>query len=707
MPGRKVKLLRWCLPLVVAISALGLSRLNTAELLEKRFLDARFKLRGTRSVDHTPLQIIAVDDQSFELLDEKWPFRGSLYARLIRNLNRAGALLIVFDIEFTESNTLHPGEDSLFAQAIKEAGNVILAGKMAYTFGDYIKEPYAVPVPPIPVLLESGAKWGLINEQPDADDFRRRYLLYLPRGDYLKESLCLEVLAAMHQAPVTSEILIQDQVCRYGSLEIPLYDQESFLINYYGPAGTFPAISFASVLDDSTFDFGPECDSDYMELFIAGDRSLGAPVTANPFADKVILVGVTAAELGDHKNTPFYDFELTPRKMPGVEIHAHALQTILDGSFIRRIPSLYVLLGNILLAYFIFYLAAQLKPVRGLILSAFTVLAVFIAAFVLFTQWNLWLDFVPFLLTSVLAIPAASIFHYSLERAEKVRLKEMFSHFVPDEVIEELVRKPQLLHLGGERRRITILFADLEGFTTIAEKTAPEALVEMLNEYLTAMTDVILDHGGIIDKYEGDLIMAEFGIPVPKEDHGLKACRAALEMQSALQGLHDKWKRQDKPTPQLRIGINTGDVIVGNMGSKEVFDYTVLGDTVNLCSRLEEANKVYGTTILISQTTKHELPAEFITRELGDLLVRGRSNAVLVYELIAESARVLSDARKNLLGLYQFGLSHVQNEEWEEAAVYLERALEDVPDDQPSRKLLERCRQHTAIPASEILISTE
>lgn len=707
MPGNKKRLLYWFLPFVVAISALGLSRLNTAEMLERRFLDVRFKLRGTRSVDHTPFQIVAVDDQTFSLLDEKWPFKGSFHARLIRNLNRAGARLIAFDIEFTESNAHYPEEDSLFAQAIQEAGNVILAGKMAYTFGDYIKQPYSMPVSPIPELLESGSKWGIINDLPDADDFTRRYLLYLPHGDHFKRSLGLEVLSAMHQIPDTSEIHIQNQVCRYGSLQIPLYDRQSFLINYYGPAGTFPAVSFASVLDDSTYDFGPEHDSDYMELFIGEDPGSGSSLVLNPFAGKVVLVGVSAAELSDNKNTPFYDFELTPREMPGVEIHAHALQTILDASFIRRIPFVFVLLGNLFLAYFVFHLVAILKPLRGLALSAFMTLSVFVTAFALFSWWNLWIDFMPLLLTSILAFIAASVFHYNLEREEKACLKDMFSRFVPDEVIEELVRKPELLRLGGERRRLTILFADLEGFTTIAEKTAPETLVEMLNEYMTALTEIILDHGGIIDKYEGDLIMAEFGIPVPREDHGVGACSAALKMRDALLGLHEKWERERRPTPRLRIGINTGEATVGNMGSNEVFDYTVLGDTVNLCSRLEEANKIYGTTILISQATKDELPPAFVTRELGDLHVRGRSSAVLVYELIAESASVMPNDHISLLEVYQLGLSRIQNGKWAEAAVYFERALELDPDDRPSQDLLERCRQHIETPALETLVPSE
>jgi adenylate cyclase len=676
-------------------------------MLEKRLLDVRFKLRGPKAIESTPFQIVAVDDQSFRQLQEKWPFGGSLYARLIRNLNRAGARLIVFDIEFTEANARYPQQDSIFARAIGDAGNVILAGKMAYQFDNYLQQPYALPVPPLAAFLEAGADWGIVNELPDADDFIRRYLLYLYQGEELCGSLGLQTLAAMYHVPDCTKIQVQERICRYGSLEIPLNDPQSFFINYYGPAGTFPAISFTSVLDDASFDLGPEYDSDYMEMFTSGANGVTEAAVQNPFRDKVVLVGVSAAELGDGKNTPFYDYELTPRKTPGVEIHAHAMQTILDGSYIRRIPSFYVLLVCIFLGYLSVYLLGRSRLLRGSVQAAFLALAVFVGAFILFERWHLWLDVAPSFFTLALAFTGAALSRYGMVKAEKARLRLLFSRFVPEEVIEELVCKPQLLRLGGERRRLTILFADLEGFTSIAEKCQPEELVGMLNEYMSKMTRLILDHGGIIDKYEGDLIMAEFGIPVPSEDHSTQACRAALKMQQALRNLHARWRSQGRPTPRFRIGIHTGDVIVGNMGSKEVFDYTVLGDAVNLCSRLEEANKFYGTTILISQATKEALPPEVVTRELGELQVRGRSSAVMVHELLAVSETLLDDDFKERIALFRHGVSHVREEEWEEAAIYFERALEIGPDDQPSRILLERCRQNSTAPAPKIAVLSE
>jgi adenylate cyclase len=239
----------------------------------------------------------------------------------------------------------------------------------------------------------------------------------------------------------------------------------------------------------------------------------------------------------------------------------------------------------------------------------------------------------------VVLLILATLYHSFRERREQQSIKEMFARYVPDQVIRTLTSNPGMLRLGGQRCRLTILFADLNGFTALCEKIPPEELVDQLNEYMTAMTEIIHMCGGIIDKYEGDLIMAEFGAPVFYPDHSLHACRAALRMQERLDVLRREWAGQGKPPFFLRIGVNTGEGIVGNMGSKTLFDYTVLGDAVNLCARLEEANKQFGTEIIISETTFLELPEDFVTRPLGELQVRGRSESVTVYELLAESDR--------------------------------------------------------------------
>ncbi len=712
MPApRKISWVGWMLPLLLALVASLLAHLDVAQDIERRLLDARFKIRGPRSVEHTPFQIVAVDDQSFSDLDTKWPFRGSLYARLIENLNRAGARLIVFDIEFCETNTFRPEEDSLLAAAIIQAGNVVLAGKIAYIFDPSFSQPYASIVTPLQPLVATKAPWGIINELTDSDDFTRRYLLYLAAGDQKLNSLGIEILRAMHHLPDSAQIHLTKDICQFAEINIPLYDRQSFIINYYGPAGIFPAISFSSVLDDSSFAIPNGFDSNYMQKYYPPTGSANNPSVVNPFLGKVILIGASAEELHDTKNTPFYDYFPTPRKMAGVEVHAHALQTILDGAFIYRSSPVLIFILNLLTAVLIFRLVAALKPLRGLIMSLLLVVGTVAASFIIFAWWDYWLDITPLLATSILAYPGTTLYQYFRIRRERASIQDMFAHYVPDKVVQELINNPQMLKLGGERRHLTVLFADLDGFTSITEKMEPEQLVLHLNEYMTAMTEIILQNGGIIDKYEGDLIMAEFGAPVSYNDHGVRACRAALQMQAQLAILRAQWESAGKPALTARIGINTGEMIIGNMGSREVFDYTVLGDAVNLCARLQDANKIYGTAILISQFTLTELPGAFVTRPLDDLRVRGRREAVRVYELLAEESAALSETLRKVLAAYHQGWAFYQEQKWHLAGSAFEVALSWDQHDHPSHLLLDRCRQFAEKPPQKdwdgVFASTE
>jgi adenylate cyclase len=676
----------YLLPLALGLFAFAIARIEIAELAERRLLDLRFKLRGSQPVQDSPVQVVGVDDQTFSAMDLKWPFGGSLYARAIRNLNRAGARLIVFDIEFTESNQAYPAEDSAFAAAIREAGNVVLAGKVAFTFHDRLTKPYAVQIPPLNLFTKAGASWGFVNEIADADDFTRRSLLYLPAGNNHVTSLDLEVLRYYLQIPDTTTIYVSGGIGTFGPLQIPLIDPQSFLINYQGPAGTFPAISLSSVLDDASFDLSEEFDSDYMEVFYKQDDS---HFYQNPFKDKIVLIGATAEELHDNKNTPFYSFTSTPRKMPGVEVHAHALQTILTGGYLQRVSNSVVLLLCLVISLLIFVLIQLTKPMKGVLLGMAAVIIILLITILAFSYAKLWIDITAPLTASVLAFISASAYSYLEEKRERTRIREMFSHYVPERVIKELVDRPELLKLGGEKRELTILFSDIEGFTALSEEMVPEDIIVLLNDYMTAMTGIIQNEGGIIDKYEGDLIMAEFGAPVHLSNHAERACRAALKMQEALHNPEDRWNTATQPVLKTRIGINTGEVIVGNMGSRDLFDYTVLGDPVNVCSRLEKANKVFGTRIIISQDTRDKLPKDFVTRLLGKFHVRGRDQAVRVYELKAANAEGIDPAQREHLETYWQAMSFVEADEWAEAAESFKKVLELYPQDKPSRIFLD------------------
>jgi adenylate cyclase len=232
------------------------------------------------------------------------------------------------------------------------------------------------------------------------------------------------------------------------------------------------------------------------------------------------------------------------------------------------------------------------------------------------------------------------------------------------------------------------------GFTSISEKLKPAQLVQILNEYLTAMTDIVLDNQGIIDKFEGDAIMAEFGVPVPYDNHAFMACKAALEMQKKLRLMRKQWKQDNKPQLRARIGINTGEVIVGNMGSRDVFDYTVMGDHVNLGARLEGANKFYGSSIMISEFTQDQIKNDFFTRELDLIRVKGKEKPIKVFELIAMKTQKLNEEYLKLLEIYSKGLEHYRVQEWDKAVDCFDSCLQIYPEDTPSSEYRGRCIEY-------------
>jgi len=265
-------------------------------------------------------------------------------------------------------------------------------------------------------------------------------------------------------------------------------------------------------------------------------------------------------------------------------------------------------------------------------------------------------------------------------------------------VVHELLSHPEKLTLGGEERFLTVLFSDVASFTSISEKLTPRQLVTLINDYLSNMTEIILKHDGIIDKYEGDAIMAEFGAPVYFEDHAIKACAAALEMQKRLAKLNKKWAKENVPELHARVGINSGNMIVGNMGSHQVFDYTVMGDEVNLASRLEGANKVFNTRIMISESTYNLVKDHFVTRPLDLIRVKGKQKPVKVYELIAHKNEALPYKFKEILPVYLNGISYYNTRQWDRAIECFQYCLKLVPNDGPSREYLQRVQAYKETP---------
>ncbi len=302
------------------------------------------------------------------------------------------------------------------------------------------------------------------------------------------------------------------------------------------------------------------------------------------------------------------------------------------------------------------------------------------------------------LITDTLVTDSRRVMRYLTERRQKAMIKNTFSRYVPGKVVSELLKNPDLLKLGGEERVMSVIFSDVAGFTTISEKLSPTGLVMLLNEYLTAMTDIVMQHDGIIDKYEGDAIMAEFGAPLPDDEHALKACLTAIDMQIKLAEMRVQFKAMGKPELSARVGINSGNMVIGNMGSQAIFDYTVMGDNVNLASRLEGANKAYNTNIMCSEATRKFIEHALITRELDILRVKGKTEGIKVHEVICRKSDGLSDSMRQVLDIYNQGLTAYKEHRWQDGITFFTEALKIEPNDGPSGVYLERCNEYILNP---------
>lgn len=660
-----------------------ISSIKALESLELKTIDWRFSFRGPLPVEDSPIVIVTIDDQSFDVLPERWPWPRSYYAHVIENLNRAGAKVIGLDVILDKADENNPASDSMLAKTIRNAGNVVLTGKIEQSSQ---LRTYFFTVKPIPLFMEaSDSSWGLGSIQIDEDGFYRRYIIARAHRDKYLPSFALAILDNYEDYGADVILRATDGGFQYGDFNISTYDESTMLINFSGPEGTFPAYSFESVIDDTSFFLGEDDDLDYFEELLS----------EGIFEDKIVLIGSTVAELHDNFPTPFLGYGDQPKEMPGVEIHANAINTILNSDYLQQPNYFLYLFIVLLLVMLVQFLSLRFSTALSTILTVVVVMLYIAAQFYLFSKFSLVMGMVFPAMAIFLSYVSNNIYQYVQTQKEKQMIMGAFARYVPEKVVKELLAHPEKLALGGEERFMTVLFSDIASFTSISETMTPSELVQLINEYLTEMTDVVLDHNGIIDKYEGDAIMAEFGAPVYFEDHALKACNAALHMQDRLKKLSKKLEKENRPILKSRIGINTGNMIVGNMGSNKVFDYTVLGDEVNLASRLEGANKIFGTYIMISESTHQIVKDHLVTRTLDMIRVKGKQKPVRVFELIG---RKEDGYLGDMLSTYENGIRYYRDRKWDQAVECFKYCLKRHQDDGPTRLYLRRIYEYMKNP---------
>jgi len=440
-------------------------------------------------------------------------------------------------------------------------------------------------------------------------------------------------------------------------------------INYLGGAKTFRYVSYYDVLE--------------------GRLPKGF------FRDKVAFVGASAPGLADLKVVPFAG------DYPGVEIHASSLYNLLTGEFISSLPGHSGWILTLVLSMLAGALFLRLRPVRSLVILLLFSLIFILSSQYLFFKINLWIELVRPNLTLGLTFLIVIVHRYLTEEREKKKYRGILSYYVAPQVVSEILTDLSKLKLGGTKRELTVLFSDIVGFTTLSERVDPVKLVNFLNDYTTRMTAVIFKHEGTLDKYIGDEIVAIFGAPQMKEgiNYAEKACLTALKMQEVSRKISKENTSKGFPELKTGIGVNTGMMVAGNMGSAVRFAYTVIGDAVNLGSRLEGLNRIYGSSIIISEFTRRQTSQEFFTRELDLVRVKGKTEPVRIYELLG--CGISSPQKKELISEFSEATYLYRSREWGPALSAFESVLEKFPDDGPTKTFVERCRFFRENPPSD------
>ncbi len=723
------------LAVLVLVVPLFLSGAPILDLIELKTYDLRFLSRGPRRP--SPAVVMAAIDEKSLDTEGRWPWPRSKIAALVDTLSRDGARVIGFDIAFSEpdensqvalidqlarrvdalairdqrladfitESRRHADNDRALAIAIKKSSAAVVLGyffHMSEATLEYRLEPSEIdrrlkrlaaskypviayqapdtgavpfirahaPESNLDAFSDVAASSGYFSLRSDPDGVLRWMPLVIQAGEDLFPPL--SVLCAWHYLgrPRLTVKVGRHGVdgIQMGERFIPTDEGGQLLINYPGPPKPFPQVSVTDIL--------------------------GGKAPRGAFKDRIVLVGATALGTYDLRNTPFSPV------YPGIEVHASVIDSILTQSFMARPEwsKLFDLLAIVTLGALVGTALPRLGPLKGLGFAAGLFVLYILAARWLFVNAHVWLNMVYPLLGLSTTYTALTAYYYVTEQRQRKKVKETFRQYVAPLVVEEMLKDPGRLKLGGEEKILTVLFSDLEGFTTYSERYPPHEMAAMLGEYYNRVTEQVFMRWGTLKEYVGDELMVIFGAPLEQPDHAARACEAALAMREQRLALASEWASVGRPQLRARTGINSGPMLVGNLGSRYRFSYGVLGDQVNLGSRLEGLNKVYGTEILVGENTARLVEGEFLLREVDMVRVMGRTQAVRVYELLAKLGTPVSLEQEKGLKSYAAGLEAYRQKSWREALALFGQAVALWPGDGPARTMAERCVIHQQTP---------
>jgi adenylate cyclase len=556
--------------------------------LELKLLD-RLVVATAPNQSRFPISVIGIDAESFSELGLQWPWPRSLHADLLDRLVEAGASVVVFDVLFSESSGRGAQDDQIFADSIRRAGNVVMAADRVY------RETTAVSAwqrfDPLPLFLEAGAQAGLATVPLDPD-------------------------LVVRQTPEPGDALWRTTVLRlirsHPELAPNLGVNPNSYIRYVGGDHTFPYVSYHEIVKPN------------------------GSIPEGYFKDQVVIIGFVGkgsvnaqSAQADLFHTPF--LASTGGLMPGAEVHANLIETSLSRNAISAFPGFLVVALLAAAALACARWMQNWRPLRSALIGVVLMLMVSAASWLALVQFNLWLP-----AASVLALVVAMYISlggrsFLAEQARRAEITRAFSLYVTPQVVAHMIDNPQAMNLGGVRRDVTVMFTDLAGFTTISESYSAEQVTHLLNRHFTAMTDIVLEHHGTVARFIGDAIMAFWGAPLDDDDQALRAVSAAMAMQQGMVALRAEFEREGLPPISMRVGIHSGSAIVGNLGSAKRFDYTAIGDDVNVAARLEGTNKYYDTEILVGEEAVKQVGERIRFRLVDKVIVKGKTRAIEIF----------------------------------------------------------------------------
>ena len=646
-----------------ALIVLLLGWTGVLDRLELQLYDWSLRQRADPGSVNRDIVLVEINDASIRDYSEavgRWPWPRVLQSNLIDFLQRAPARVIAYDIQLSEKSNgsfkfgddmwTAEESDAAFVSSSRASGNVIMLADAtnpgatdgnaqqvstsawrspAYRLGQAI-EPRPLVLPPFQALADAAAGLGHNFLALDDDGVARRMAPFIRNGDRYMPSLGIAAaLAAGGFRP--DEVVLEGSALRVRDRLIPLvsarvrdagpgnafHDQWTMLINYRSPVQVnggrpYPSYEARHLLVSQ-------------DQLLAGQKPLVDP---SVFKDKIVFIGVTGAGLVDVFQTP-----MGGGLMPGIQLHATMADSVLANRFIKPAPDGSRIAAILAAAIAVGLMSAVLPFVVAALGTAIGA-AGWTSFAVVTLRGGTWLNMAQPLAAMALALFAGTAYRYFVEDYQKRVVKRLFGRYVSKDVYDQLIAHPDRAELGGKRREMSVLFSDIRGFTTVTESGKPEELVAQLNEYFSRMVDIVFRHKGTVDKFVGDMVMALYGAPLDDAEHAEHAVATAIEMVRELGELNRGWKARGMPGLDIGIGVNSGEMIAGNIGSSSIMSYTVIGDNVNLGARLESLNKEYRTRIIISDATRIRLKGNYDIRALGDVVVKGKTRPVAIFQIV-------------------------------------------------------------------------